>query len=121
MLLRSAAALVLLLCAACGGSRANSDHAGFVAACNARLAEIRTANGRFRAESALDGRIVRTQISGDRRDEVGDAIAAMYATMRSLAREGGYDASINAGSEQPALTWNGRTVSCRLATVVFAP
>lgn len=125
MIVRCALAAALLLCAACGGARGNPDHAGFVARCNAALAEIRTANGRFRAVSTLDAAgprpAVRTVVTGDRRDEVGDALAAMYATMRALAREGGYAADINSGREQPVLAWNGRSLTCELVTAVFAP
>lgn len=125
MIMRGALAVLCLVCAACGGARGNPDHAGFVARCNAQLTDIRTANGRFRAESVLDASgpraVVQTLVTGDRRDEVGDAIATMYTTMRTIAREGGYVADINAGGGQPALTWNGRVLSCRMVTVVFAP
>jgi len=112
-----------LLCA-CAAPVRNTDHAGFVERCNARLGDIRTAHGTFQALSTLDAQtgrsLVRTVVTGDRRDEVGDAIAQMYAVMREIDREGGYGGAINAGYEQPALTWNGRLLTCRMLTVVFA-
>lgn len=124
-LLLIAAMPLLLALAACGGGTRNTDHAGFVERCNARLGDIRTAHGVFQARSTLDtsgGRLaVRTVVTGDRRDEVGDAIAQMYAVMREIDRDGGYGAAINAGYEQPTLAWNGRQVDCRLLTVVFVP
>lgn len=118
--------ILALLLGACGGSTIrNIDHAGFVERCNARLGDIRTAHGSFQARSVLDTsggrRAVRTVVTGDRRDEVGDAIAQMYAVMREIDHDGGYGAAINAGHEQPTLTWNGRQVDCRLLSVVFAP
>lgn len=116
---------LLAILAACAGGVRHADHAAFVESCNLRLADIRTAHGAFQARSMLDtaaGRhVVRTVVTGDRRDEVGDAIAQMYAIMREIDREGGYGGSINAGYEQPALTWNGKLLSCRMLTVAFAP
>ncbi len=118
-------AMLLVLGACAATTVRNPDHAGFVERCNARLGDIRTAHGAFQARSTLDvsggRRAVRTVVTGDRRDEVGDAIAQMYAVMREIDREGGYGGAINAGYEQPTLTWNGRQVDCRLLTVVFAP
>jgi hypothetical protein len=117
--------LVVALGACSGNATRNTDHGGFVERCNARLDDIRTAHGTFQARSTLDtsgGRpVVRTVVTGDRRDEVGDAIAQMYTIMREIDRAGGYGGAINAGYEQPALTWNGRQVDCRLLTVAFSP
>lgn len=115
--------LILVALGACDGAGRNPDHAGFVERCNERLGDIRTAHGAFQAHSTLDStagrRVVRTVVTGDRRDEVGDAIAQMYAVMREIDRDGGYGGSINAGYEQPALVWNGRQLTCRLLTVAF--
>lgn len=122
--MRAVLALALAVLAACGAPRADAPAArSFAAALDARTAELRCGDRRYRASSAVEERagrlLLRTRIVGDGRDRIGDAVARVYAEAEALARERGLQVETNGAFDQAVLAWDGRQVSCSLLTVGF--
>jgi hypothetical protein len=124
MMLRAGAWAVLsIMLWGCGARAESQDVAALVAQMNADHRTIRTDHGNYRAVSSIEvagsHTRIRTDVVGDRRDEIGDAVRIIYDTTRRRVRDGGYRCAVNGGFDAPMLTWNGSRLSCSLVTVEF--